>query len=140
MVRPREDFDQHLIDAVFDIDPLPADVRWVQDVFGNAVAIATFDRRARVQHDPAAVQDVDIEDYARTYPFIYASEEMPDLLRSIGRRHHGPLRQIDQWARRFVHGGGTTDTLAMPTDMTVGVDIAIDRDATARLHSPRKAV
>ena len=130
MVRPRESFDQHLLDAVLDIDPMPADVRWLQDVFGNSVAIATFDRRARrlvfdsrvrVRHDPPAIQTVDIEDYAQTYPFTYASEEMPDLLRSIERQHHDPLRKIDEWARRFVNGSGPTDTLTMLADMTSSI-------------------
>lgn len=135
MVRPRESFDQHLIDAVLDIDPLPGDVRWLQDVFGNAVAIATFHKRARrlvfdsrirVRHDPGDVQTVDIEDYAQTYPFTYASEEMPDLLRSIERQHHDPLRKIDAWARRFVNADGATDTLGMLAAMTA----TIHRDFT----------
>ena len=130
MVRPRESYDQHLLGAVLDIDPMPSDVRWLQDVFGNSVAIASFSKRAkrlvfesrvRVQHDPAEVQDVDIEDYARLYPFTYSSEEMPDLLRSIERQHHDPLRQIDAWARRFVNLGGTTDTLGILTDMTTAI-------------------
>ena len=130
MVRPRESFDQHLISATLDIDPCPVEIRWLQDVFGNSVAIATFDRRAkrlvfdskvRVQHTPAEVQDVDIEDYARAYPFTYSSEEMPDLLRSIERQHLDPLREIDHWARRFVNTAGETDTLAMLSAMTAAI-------------------
>ena len=127
MVRPRESYDQHLIDAELMIDPEPTEVRWLQDVFGNSVAIATFDSRAtrlvidsqvRVEHRPTMLQHVDIERYARSYPFTYSSEEMPDLLRSIERQHVDPQRFIDRWARRFVHTSGQTDTLAMLTDMT----------------------
>ncbi|WP_375396983.1 transglutaminase domain-containing protein [uncultured Sphingomonas sp.] len=130
MVRPRESFDQHLIDATLTIEPEPSDVRWLQDVFGNAVAIATFDRRAsrlvfdskvRVQHMPVDLQEVDIEEYARSYPFTYSSEEMPDLLRSIERQHLDPQRRIDTWARRFINGEGATDTLAMLTAMTQAI-------------------
>ena len=130
MVRPRESYDQHLIDAVLEIDPRPCDMRWLQDVFGNSVAIATFDRRAsrlvfesrvRVQHTPADLQDVDIEDYARLYPFTYASEDMPDLLRSIERQHSDPLREIDSWARRFVNSHEQTDTLRMLANMTAAI-------------------
>lgn len=130
MVRPRESYDQHLIDAVLEIDPLPSDIRWLQDVFGNSVAIATFDRRAkrlsvnsqiRVEHTPAEVENVDIEEYARCYPFTYSSEEMADLLRSIERQHLDPQRHIDQWARRFVNTGGVTDTLGMLADMTAAI-------------------
>ena len=135
MVRPRESYDQHLIDAQLHITPEPAELRWLQDVFGNSVAIATFDRRAkdlvidsriRLRHEPADLQTVDIEQYARCYPFTYSSEEMPDLLRSIERQHLDPLRQIDTWARGFLNAGGQTDTLAMLSAMTA----AIQRDFT----------
>ncbi len=130
MVRPRESYDQHLIDTQLRITPEPSDVRWLHDVFGNAVAIATFDKRAkdlvidsrvRLDHTPAELQNVDIERYARFYPFTYSSEEMPDLLRSIERQHHDPLREIDTWARRFVAPGGQTDTLAMLSEMTAAI-------------------
>jgi transglutaminase-like putative cysteine protease len=102
-------------------------LRWLQDVFGNSVAIATFTRRAlrlhiesfaRVVHQPHELVDVHIENYARSYPFTYASEDMPDLLRSIERQHLDPRRRVDNWARRFVRIGGQTDTLGMLTDMT----------------------
>ena len=130
MVRPRESFDQHLIEARLDIEPPPAELRWFQDVFGNSVAIATFDKRAkrlvinsnvRVQHEPAMLQEVHIEDYARLYPFTYSSEDMPDLLRSIERQHLDPQREIDGWARGFVNLSGQTDTLAMLSNMTAKI-------------------
>jgi transglutaminase-like putative cysteine protease len=130
MVRPRESYDQHLIEARLDIDPQPLELRWLQDVFGNSVAIATFDRRARelvidskvrVQHSPAELEVVHIEEYARFYPFTYSSEEMPDLLRSIERQHLDPQREIDSWARRFVNPLGQTDTLAMLSEMTAAI-------------------
>lgn len=129
MVRPRESHDQRLIDATLTISPEPSDVRWLHDVFGNSVAIATFAKRAkdlvidstvRLDHSPAELQRVDIERYARHYPFTYSSEEMPDLLRSIERQHHDPLREIDTWARRFVTPG-KTDTLAMLSEMTAAI-------------------
>ncbi len=130
MVRPRESFDQHLISSQLIIDPEPSEIRWLHDVFGNSVAIATFrkrakqlriESRARVHHKPSELQDVHIEDYARDYPFTYASEEMPDLLRSIERQHHDPHRRVDDWARRFVDAKGGKGTLATLTDMTAAI-------------------
>ena len=127
MVRPRESYDQRLIEAALDIDPAPADLRWVQDVFGNAVALARFDRRAtelrfdsrvRMEHAPVEPERVDIEDYARDYPFTYSSEDMPDLLRSIERQHHDPDRVVDEWARRFLDTHGRTPTLGLLTELT----------------------
>ena len=130
MVRPRESYDQHLLAASLHVEPEPADLRWLHDVFGNSVAIATFDRhadrlqiesRARVGHLPSELEDVHIEEYARSYPFTYSSEEMPDLLRSIERQHLDPQRTIDTWARRFVGHPGRTGTLGMLTDMTLAI-------------------
>ena len=126
MVRPRESYDQHLLSAELLIDPVPADLRWSHDVFGNAVAVARFDKRAEqlriesratVRHQPDLVEDLDIEAYARTFPFTYAAEDMPDLLRSIERQHHDPHRKIDGWVRRFVRPG-STPTLGMLTEIT----------------------
>lgn len=141
MVRPRESFDQHLVSLELKIDPEPTEIRWVQDVFNNSVAVATFSRRAKtlvfdcrvtLRHDPAELQTVDIEEYARSYPFTYASDEMPDLLRSIERQHHDPQRLIDQWARHFVNFDAHTDTLTMLAAMTS----AIHREFT---YVPRAA-
>jgi len=129
MVRPRESYDQRLLESALTIDPEPTSIRWLHDVFGNSVAIATFDRRAerlriestaRLIHHPSELEDVHIEEYARTYPFTYSSEEMPDLLRSIERQHLDPGRAIDAWARRFVGKSGSS-TLAMLTDMTSAI-------------------
>jgi len=127
MTRPRESHDQRLLASALTIDPAPADLRWVQDVFGNSVAIARFaghatslrfHARATVEHVPMAAADIEIEDYARGYPFTYSSEDMPDLLRSIERQHHDPGRVIDSWAHQFVPTGASIDTLALLTAMT----------------------
>ena len=135
MVRPRESYDQRLIEASLDIEPIPAEVRWQHDVFGNSVALARFSGRGtrlsiastvRIEHTPLGADQVQLEDYARSYPFTYSSEDMPDLLRSIERGHHDPYRRVDEWARRFVRRDGRTDTLAMLAEMTS----AIRRDFT----------
>lgn len=127
MVRPREGYDQRLIEAELAITPQPATVRWLHDVFGNAVALARFDRRAealevvsrvRMEHVPTGPEEIQIEDYARLYPFTYSAEDMPDLLRSIERFEIDHDRLVDRWARRFLNTAGPTDTLAMLTAMT----------------------
>ena len=68
---------------------------------------------------PPSSQDVDIEDYARLYPFTYSSEDMPDLLRSIERQHLDPLRadrQLGAALRR--HRRRRPTRWRMLTDMT----------------------
>jgi transglutaminase-like putative cysteine protease len=127
MVRPRESFDQRLVEANLKITPEPAELRWLHDVFGNALALATFARRTKelyiestvsVQHEPNSVEDIQVERYARRFPFTYASDDMPDLARSIERGHHDPERVIDDWARGFVRSKGATDTMDMLQRMT----------------------
>jgi transglutaminase-like putative cysteine protease len=126
-VRPRESHDQHLIESRLVIDPQPSEIRWLQDVFGNSVAIASFRRRAtrlrfdsfvRMEHKPMLADEVEVEPYARLFPFSYAPEDMPDLLRSIERQHHDPERVLDKWARRFLRKDTETQTIDMLGDMT----------------------
>lgn len=130
MMRPRESFDQRLIEARLDIDPKPSELRWLHDVFGNSVAIAVFDKRAttlrvtseaKLEHAPLEQGQVDIEDYARLFPFTYSSEDMPDLLRSIERQYLDPARVLDNWARAFVRNDGATETVAMLSDMATSI-------------------
>ncbi|HEX8415589.1 MAG TPA: transglutaminase family protein [Sphingomicrobium sp.] len=126
-VRPRESHDQHLIESRLRIEPEPSEIRWLQDVFGNSVAIASFNRRAthlkfdsfaRMEHKPMLPDEVEVEPYARLFPFSYAPEDMPDLLRSIERQHHDPERVLDKWARRFLRKDTETQTVDMLADMT----------------------
>lgn len=130
MTRPRESHDQHVLTASLQIEPMPSDLRWLQDVFGNSVAIARFDTlastlvfrsRARVEHRPLSRDEIRIEDYARCYPFTYSSEDMPDLLRSIERQHHDPDRIIDGWARQFVPEGKKVETMVVLAAMTEAI-------------------
>jgi transglutaminase-like putative cysteine protease len=130
MMRPRESFDQRLVTARLDITPEPSELRWLHDVFGNSVAVALFDRRAKIlrvesevtlDHAPLGQGQIEVEDYARLFPFTYSSEDMPDLLRSIERQHLDPSRIVDNWARTFVRNDGATDTLAMLSDIAITI-------------------
>ena len=130
MFRPREGHDQRLLEARLDISPAPASLRWVHDVFGNCVAYARFAGRAcelrfesfvRLDHSSANALDFEIEDYARTYPFTYDTDDMPDLLRSIERHAPDPGRAVAIWARQFLSRQGPTDTRAMLVAMTMAI-------------------
>jgi len=127
MLRPRDSYDQKLLDAALAITPEPVDIRWVHDAFGNCVAIARFAGRApelrfesviRLDHSPTNALDFQIEEYAKRYPFTYGADEMPDLLRSIERQYLDPDREVDQWARQFLRHDGRTDTSELLAAMT----------------------
>ena len=120
MLRPRDSYDQKLIEARLRITPEPASLRWVHDVFGNCVAIARFSGRAtELCFDSTSnALEFQIEDYATTYPFSYGSEESPDLLRSIERQFLDTGREIDRWARQFLRRQGPTGTRELLAAMT----------------------
>jgi transglutaminase-like putative cysteine protease len=127
MLRPRDYYDQKLLEAKLVITPEPTDIRWVHDVFGNCVAVARFSGRAqelrfesviRLDQSPTDVLDFQIEEYARRYPFTYGADEMPDLLRSMERQYLDPEHEVDQWARQFLRHDSRTDTTELLAAMT----------------------
>lgn len=135
LVRPRESYDQRVLSASLEIAPEPQSLRWLQDVFGNAVAVATFDRRAdalevrghaEVEHLPTCEADILVEPYAECYPFTYSAEDMPDLLRSIERDYPDRDRIIDEWATRFVDTDHPSGTMALLKRMTESISRDFD--------------
>ena len=127
MLRPRDSYDQRLIEARLQIDPEPSELNWMHDPFGNCVAIARFSRRAaelkfdsmiRLDHERNNALEFQLEDYALGYPFSYSAEEAPDLSRTIERHYLDRDREVDRWARQFLRQQGPTgtrDLLAMMT-------------------------
>jgi transglutaminase-like putative cysteine protease len=127
MLRPRDSYDQRLIEARLAIDPEPSELIWMHDVFGNCVAIARFARRAaelrfdsmiRLDHLPMNALEFELEAFAQTYPFSYGSEEMPDLVRSIERQYLDREREVDRWAHQFLKRNGKTGTRELLAAMT----------------------
>ncbi len=127
MVRPRDSYDQRLIESALDVTPEPSTLRWMFDVFGNCVAVATFDTRAEtltfearitLEHTPELAPVFPLAPHAVYYPFGYGAEDMPDLARSIERQWPDPRHEVDAWARSFIPPEGrilTQDLLAVMT-------------------------
>ena len=147
MFRPRDSYDQRLIDARLSIQPHPAQLRWLHDAFGNCVAIARFSGQAselrfesniHLDHAPTNAPDFQIEDFARTYPFSYAPEELPDLLASIERRYPDPDRELERWARKFLRSGHQTGTGELLKTLTYGIkeSFAYARRSEGGTHPP----
>jgi transglutaminase-like putative cysteine protease len=130
MFRPRDSYDQRLIHSSLLVDPQPKNIRWIHDVFGNCVAFAEFDRKAArlhfestisLEHYPSRLPDFQTEEYAKTYPFAYEADEMPDLQPAIERRYPDPNGEVDQWVRRFVRQGRATPTGKLLMTLTCAV-------------------
>src|ERR1700686_30959 len=127
MSRPRDSHDLRLIDTTLLIDPPPNALRWIHDVFGNSIAIATFDRSAdtltfdsafRAQHYPSVTEAIVVEPYAARFPFSYAADDALDLGRTKERHYPDREHRIDQWVKDVLDntpGGGTFETLVAMT-------------------------
>jgi transglutaminase-like putative cysteine protease len=119
MLRPREGYDQRVIDIQLAITPEPSSLRWTNDVFGNAIALANFDTRAEelrfesnvsVDHSPQNVPDFRIDDEALTYPFLYPEDEAPDLVPWIATGGAVNSPEAARWAKQFVQEGRPIET------------------------------
>jgi transglutaminase-like putative cysteine protease len=113
MFRPRDSFDQRLLDCSLRVTPEPAEIRWIHDVFGNCVTLIDFDCTCetlefetiiRLDHTPENAPDFRIEDYARTHPFSYADDEISDLAAYM-RRHHCGGGAVEEWLAKFLTPG-----------------------------------
>jgi len=126
MFRPRDSHDIRLLSTGLMLSPA-AQVRWLHDVFGNSIALANFEDKAEelrlesvftVDHYGVLEETFPIAPYARSMPFSYASEEIPDLGRTIERHYPDPEHKVDAWARRFLESEGAKDTNAVLVAMT----------------------
>jgi transglutaminase-like putative cysteine protease len=131
MLRPRDSHDQAVIEASLEISPQPKSLRFVQDAFGNHVSIARFSGRSRelrfesvvcLEHSPSDAADLDLEDDARTFPFEYSAEEMPDLAPCIERHQPDPENEVGRWARRFLPSSRSIGAFELLTRLSEGIN------------------
>jgi transglutaminase-like putative cysteine protease len=130
MLRPRDGHDLRVLSGRLEIVPEPMSLRWIHDVFGNSVAIATFDERAEtlsivstatVEHNPAEEFALTADDPAYFYPFPYDDEEFPDLVQFITPQYGDPDGELSAWARNFLDAEGPTPTFNILSNMTHGI-------------------
>jgi transglutaminase-like putative cysteine protease len=127
MSRPRDSHDLRIIDTALVISPPASGMRWMHDVFGNSIAIASFSQTAaqlvfessfRAEHYPAAAREITVEPYAEKFPFSYSAEDTADLGRTKDRHYPDPEHQVDAWAKNILAqtpDGKTLDVLMAMT-------------------------
>jgi hypothetical protein len=128
MLRPRDSHDLRLIETRLDLSP-PASIRWIHDVFGNSIAVASFtdmttelriESILRLETLAARQPEFQITAEAVSYPFIYSADDRIDLGRLLDRHYPDPTDRVGSWARGFVRSN-PTDTLALLADLNNGV-------------------
>ena len=128
MLRPRESRDLRLISSIVTVTPKSV-VTWAHDVFGNAVATATFQAMAdnlvidsvtELQLDAAAWPVFSIAASAIVYPFRYSDDKWTDLGALTRQQYSDSTDRLRDWAQAFVRGP-STDTLSLLKDLSAGV-------------------
>ena len=128
ILRPRESRDLRLTSSIVTTTPV-ANVTWAHDVFGNAIATATFDVMTdRLEIDSVAELQLDANDWpvfdiaatAASYPFAYSASEWTDLGALVTPQYADPNGRLRSWAEGFVRGR-PTDTLSLLKDLSLGV-------------------
>ena len=126
MSRPRDSHDLRLLDTSLSIDPRSSSLRWIHDVFGNSIAIATFDRPAAkltfdsgfwAEHYPVGRRKIVVESYASRFPFNYSAEDAMDLGRTKERHYQDRQHLVDEWAKGIVAKTPDARTLDVLTGM-----------------------
>jgi transglutaminase-like putative cysteine protease len=147
MFRPRDSFDQRLIDSKLTVVPAPCGIRWIHDVFGNCVTFVDFDASSkkiefesviRLEHTPENAPDFQIEDYAKFHPFSYASEELPDLLPFMQRQCVDPDDDVSDWLQRFLTKDRRhpTGSLLMTLNEAIAQGFSYNRRAARGTQNP----
>jgi transglutaminase-like putative cysteine protease len=149
MLRPRESRDLRLMSHTLAITP-SAMVTWAHDVFGNAVAMATFttmtdmlviDSVADILLNAAPWPVFDIAASAVLYPFRYSDDEWTDLGALETEQYPDQASRLSNWARGFIRSN-PTDTLSLLKDLSVGVaeQISYQSREVEGTQSPRQTL
>ena len=149
MFRPRESHDLRLIGINLAITPQPTRLRWLHDPFDNSVTIATFDGPAselnfestvHLEHFESTLPEYPLEEYAHQYPFRYADEDLPNLMRALDRQYPG--ERVDKWALQFLDSAVATETMKMLRAMTHGIreQIRYNRRAEKGVQTPEETL
>jgi transglutaminase-like putative cysteine protease len=127
MSRPRDSHDLRLLDTGLTIVPKPAELRWMHDVFGNSIAVATFaepsaeltfESTFRAEHFPLPEQIIIIDDHAAKLPLSYSASEDVDLAPSRARHYPDPDHKLDAWVKQLLESAPSYATMDVLLAMT----------------------
>jgi transglutaminase-like putative cysteine protease len=132
MFRPRESFDQHVLESTLKIIPQPVDLRYMHDVFGNCIGIARFG----VKNQDLLFESVNVLDHRpenalemptssdggrNSYPFAYVPSDLPDVRSSMLRGYPDPQKAIYKWSCHFLQGSAKLDAINVLSAMTQSI-------------------
>ena len=136
VLRPREGHELRLLSL--DIVTTPGcTLNWAGDVFGNAIATASFEATAdslliesiaEVELTSAPWPVFAIAASAASFPFRYSVDERADLGALREPQYLDTMQRVRDWAKGFVRSN-PTDTLSLLKDLNAGVSAAVSYQA-----------
>jgi len=126
MFRPRSGYDVQVLDLSLEVRP-ESSIRWVQDVFSNAVTLVSpccesdeleIVARFKIEHFGNASIESPLAPHAEIYPFAYSGEERIDLGGFLVPQHGDPDGRVTAWANMFIPSIGDIATRKMLADIT----------------------
>ena len=128
-LRPRDGHDIRVQSSQLSISP-EFRIHWTRDVYGNSVAVVSFQQPARelsiasevvVEHYEEQPLEFVLEDYARNFPFDYDPREQIDLA-----PYKSPIYEQDQdmvgaWIADTCNPGNSVDTITMLTLLNTNI-------------------
>ena len=132
MLRPRESRELQLLSHTLKVTP-DATVAWAHDVWGNAIATASFSGQTdelRIESNleldltgnPWPIFNIAVT--AQSYPFYYSNDDRADLGALAIQQYLDPMGRLQKWARSFVRGAAP-DTLELLKSISNGVSEAL---------------
>ncbi len=115
-------------------------------MFGNCVTLVNFatssdvlefESTIHLDHTPENAPDFRIEDYARSHPFSYSADELPDLSAYV-RRQHPRDAGVAAWLSRFVTKGATQPTgqLLMTLNEAIAESFSYEKRTSPGTQTP----
>jgi transglutaminase-like putative cysteine protease len=127
MFRPRDSHDLRVLATDLQVTPTPQDVRLIQDVYSNSVALVQPQSPATelkvvcafsVEHTGTRALDFPLSPRAQNYPFAYDDEERLVLAHYLMPYYEDPDGSLLAWASQFTLGQDPTGTRELLVAMT----------------------
>ena len=129
MIRPRVGHDIQLLKSSLVISPQSA-VKWHRDIYGNSVAIVTFDAPTEalsivsdvvVGHHESEPLDFLVDEKALMFPFYFDPSERLDLVPYQTLCFPGDSQVLSQWLDQFWSPGQSIETYALLKNINMGI-------------------
>ena len=127
LFRPRGSHDLRVLATDLQVTPEPVDIRLIQDVYSNSVALVQPQSPATelklectfsVEHTGTRALDLPLRPSAAAYPFVYSDEDRIALQHYLLPYYDDPSGELEAWARAFVRDDGSTGTRELLVEMT----------------------